>query len=48
VVFTFHADSAEEALPRLEELVEEAGLGHKQKLIGRPVDLVVHYGKDVG
>jgi P-type conjugative transfer ATPase TrbB len=41
-VSTFHADSAEEALPRLEELVEEAGLGPKQKLIGRAVDLVVY------
>jgi type IV secretion system protein VirB11 len=42
---TFHADSAEEALPRLEELVEEAGLGLKQKLIGRAVDLVVFMEK---
>ena len=42
---TFHADSAEEALPRLEELVEEAGLGPKQKLIGRAVDLVVFMEK---
>ena len=38
---TFHADSAEEALPRLEELVEEAGVGCKSALIGRAVDLVV-------
>jgi type IV secretion system protein VirB11 len=44
-VGTFHADSAEEALPRLEELVEEAGLGPKQKLIGRAVDLVVYMEK---
>lgn len=44
-VGTFHADSAEEALPRLEELVEEAGLGPKQKLIGRAVDLVVFMEK---
>ena len=44
-VSTFHADSAEEALPRLEELVEEAGLGPKQKLIGRAVDLVVFMEK---
>ena len=44
-VSTFHADSAEEALPRLEELVEEAGLGPKQKLIGRAVDLVVYMEK---
>lgn len=42
---TFYADSAEEALPRLEELVEEAGLGLKQKLIGRAVDLVVFMEK---
>jgi type IV secretion system protein VirB11 len=44
-VSTFHADGAEEALPRLEELVEEAGLGPKQKLIGRAVDLVVYMEK---
>lgn len=44
-VSTFHADSAEEALPRLEELVEEAGLGPKQNLIGRAVDLVVYMEK---
>jgi len=44
-VSTFHADSAEEALPRLEELIEEAGLGPKQKLIGRAVDLVVYMEK---
>ena len=44
-VGTFHADSAEEALPRLEELTEEAGLGPKQKLIGRAVDLVVYMEK---
>jgi type IV secretion system protein VirB11 len=44
-VSTFHADSAEEALPRLEELVEKAGLGPKQKLIGRAVDLVVFMEK---
>lgn len=42
---TFHADSAEEALSRLEELVEEAGVGPKQKLIGRAVDLVVYMEK---
>lgn len=44
-VSTFHADSAEEALPRLEELVEEAGLGPKQKLIGRAADLAVYMEK---
>ena len=44
-VSTFHADSAEEALPRLEELIEEAGLGPKQKLIGRAVDLVIYMEK---
>ncbi|MCI7569185.1 MAG: P-type conjugative transfer ATPase TrbB [Desulfovibrio sp.] len=38
---TFHADSAEEALPRLEELVEEAGVGCKSALIGRAIDLIV-------
>ena len=42
---TFHADSAEEALERLEEIVEEAGLGSKQKLIGRAVDLIVYMEK---
>jgi type IV secretion system protein VirB11 len=42
---TFHADSAEEALPRLEELIEEAGLGPKRPLIGRAVDLVVYMEK---
>lgn len=42
---TFHADSAEEALPRLEELVEEAGVGCKSALIGRAVDLVVFMEK---
>ncbi len=47
-VGTFHADSAEEALERLEELVEEAGLGPKQKLIGRAVDMVVYMQKHQG
>ena len=42
---TFHADSATEALERLEELVEEAGVGAKQKLIGRAVDLVIFMQK---
>lgn len=42
---TFHADSAEEALERLEELVEEAGVGSKQKLIGRAVDLIIYMEK---
>ncbi len=42
---TFHADSAEEALERLEELVEGAGVGPKQKLIGRAVDLIIHMEK---
>lgn len=42
---TFHADNAEEALERLEELVEEAGVGPKQKLIGRAVDLIIHMEK---
>lgn len=44
-VGTFHADSAQEALPRLEELVEEAGLGPKQKLIGRAIDLIIFMEK---
>lgn len=42
---TFHADSAEEALERLEELVEEAGVGPKQKLIGRAIDLIIYMEK---
>ena len=44
-ISTFHADSAEEALERLEELVEEAGLGPKQKLIGRAVGMAVYMEK---
>ena len=42
---TFHADSAMEALERLEELVEEAGVGQKQKLIGRAIDLIIFMEK---
>lgn len=42
---TFHADSATDALERLEELVEEAGAGPKQKLIGRAIDLIVFMTK---
>lgn len=42
---TFHADSAVEALERLEELVEEAGVGPKQKLIGRAIDLIIYMTK---
>ena len=42
---TFHADSAFEALERLEELVEEAGAGSKQKLIGRAIDLIFYMTK---
>jgi len=38
---TIHANSAEEGLDRLEELVGEANVGPKQKLIGRAVDLVL-------
>ncbi|SDF34181.1 P-type conjugative transfer ATPase TrbB [Desulfovibrio legallii] len=44
-VGTFHADSAEEALERLEELVEEAGVGPKQKLIGRAIDMIIYMEK---
>ena len=44
-VGTFHADSAQESLERLEELVEEAGFGPKHKLIGRAIDLVVYMEK---
>lgn len=42
---TYHADSAEEALPRLEELVEEATLAPKQELIGRALDVIVYMAK---
>lgn len=42
---TFHADSADEALDRLQELIEEAGFGAKQSLIGRAVDLIVYMEK---
>ena len=42
---TVHADSAEETLWRLEELVEEAGNGPKPKLIGRAVNLIVYMEK---
>ncbi len=42
---TIHANSAEETLMRLEELVEEAGNGAKPKLIGRAVDLIVYMEK---
>jgi type IV secretion system protein VirB11 len=40
-IATVHANSAEEGLERLEELTEEAGMGPKQKLIGRAVDMVI-------
>lgn len=42
---TFHADSAKEALERLEELVEEAGVGPKKQLIGRAIDLIIYMEK---
>jgi type IV secretion system protein VirB11 len=42
---TLHADSAEETLPRLEELVAEATSAPKQALIGRAVDRVVSIAK---
>ncbi len=42
---TFHADGANEALERLEELVEEAGNGEKRRLIGRAVDLIIFMEK---
>jgi type IV secretion system protein VirB11 len=40
-VATVHANSAEEGLERLEELTEEAGMGPKQRLIGRAVNLII-------
>ena len=42
---TYHADSAEEALPRMEELVEEATPAPKQALIGRALDVIVYITK---
>lgn len=42
---TYHADSAEEALPRMEELVEEATPAPKQPLIGRALDVIVYITK---
>lgn len=42
---TYHADSAEEALPRMEELVEEATPAPKQALIGRALDVIVYLRK---
>lgn len=42
---TLHANSAEETLMRIEELVEEAQNGPKPKLIGRAVDLVIYMEK---
>lgn len=42
---TYHADSAEEALPRMEELVEEATPAPKQALIGRALDVIVYMRK---
>ena len=44
-ISTFHADSAADAMQRLESLVEEAGLGPKRDLIGRAVDVVVFMSK---
>lgn len=43
---TFHAESAEEGLQRLEELVEEAGVGTKQAMIGRAIDLIIFMQKN--
>lgn len=42
---TLHADSAIDALERLEELVEEAGVGPKPGLIGRAIDLILFMTK---
>lgn len=42
---TLHADSALEALERVGELVEEAGVGPKEPLIGRAIDLILFMAK---
>lgn len=42
---TYHADSAEEALERMEEMVAEATLSPKQPLIGRAINMIVFIAK---
>lgn len=39
---TIHANSASEALSRLEDLLTETGLGPCRRMIGQAVDVVVH------
>ncbi len=43
---TFHANSAIDAIERIEELIEEANQGSKQKLIGRTLDLIIYMRKN--
>lgn len=47
-IATVHANSAEEGLYRLEELVAEATSAPKHRLIGHAVDLVVHIERAPG
>ena len=47
-IATVHANSAEEGLYRLEELIAEATQAPKQRLIGHAVDLVVHIERAPG
>ncbi|MDR1083367.1 MAG: P-type conjugative transfer ATPase TrbB [Deltaproteobacteria bacterium] len=47
-IATIHANSAIEGLARMEELTEEAGLGSKNNLIARAVDLVIFIRRSPG
>ena len=47
-VCTLHADSAEEALPRLEDLCAQAGPGNYRPLIERSVDVIVSLTRTMG
>ena len=42
---TLHVKTAEETMPRLEQLAEEVSLSPQQALIGQVIDLVVHMAK---
>lgn len=47
-IATVHANSAEEGLYRLEELIAEATIAPKQRLIGHAVDLIVYIERAAG
>lgn len=47
-VATIHANSAREALPRLEDLLLEVMANPSGKLVARTVDLIVHIGRSQG